>query len=73
VVIELNVSQLAQEHCAVDAVPSVVPRFTAYIEPRVPGKQPWPVIGYDPAQLYLRELRVRTISFIRCWMSRCRS
>jgi len=57
-VIELHTSQLAQEHCAVDALPSVVPKFAAYTEPKVPGKQPWPVIGYEPVRCYLRELRV---------------
>jgi len=58
VVIELHVSQLAREHCSVDAVQSVVPKFAAYTEPKLPGKQPWPVIDYDPVQFYLRELRV---------------
>ena len=58
VVIELNLSQLAQEHCAVDAVPSVVPSLATYTEPKVPGKQPWPVIGYNPVLSYLQELRV---------------
>jgi len=58
VIIELDVSQLAREHCAVDAVPSAVPKFAAYTEPKLPGKQPWPVIGYDPVQSYLQELRV---------------
>lgn len=61
--IELNISQLAREHCAVDALPSVVPRFAAYTEPKMPGKQPWPVIGHDPVQSYLQELRVSPVTF----------
>jgi len=62
VVIELNTSQLAREYCSVDAQPSVVPKFAAYTEPKLPGKQPWPVIGYEPMQCYLRELRVSSVS-----------
>jgi len=62
VIIELNSSQLAREHCSVDASFSDTPKFTAYTEPKVPGKQPWPVVDYEPIQRYLSELRVSPLN-----------
>jgi U3 small nucleolar RNA-associated protein 22 len=58
VIIQLNYTQLALGHCTVDPVGMAIPRCLPYTMPKPPrNRGVWPVVGYDPAQLFLSEIQ----------------